>query len=199
MAEQTYKPGLYVVHFPGSDHLFIAKLGARPSGSSGIGLVWWTIGDDEVVEQSHLEILSGPHQPAEFAQLAHVPALVRAARYKADQAHDDRCSSISEHDCDCGTYQLRDALLPFAMTPAPEEPHGPRAGLYETDRIEAIRQARQFLSGTTPAPAESKPDPRDEEIELRKIITEYLEWGAMTSSDRDMFESQFRAVLEAGK
>lgn len=34
------------------------------------------------------------------------------------------------------------------------------------------------------------------EQKLRKAITEYLEWGAMTGSDRDLLEDQFREALK---
>jgi hypothetical protein len=35
--------------------------------------------------------------------------------------------------------------------------------------------------------------------EFVSVITEYLEWGAMTGSDRDLFEDKFRAVLVKAK
>ncbi len=31
--------------------------------------------------------------------------------------------------------------------------------------------------------------------EARAILTEYLDWGAMTGSDRDLFERKFQAYL----
>jgi hypothetical protein len=56
------------------------------------------------------------------------------------------------------------------------------------ESVSYMRQAREAL-------LDAEPEQGWQESKLREAVQEYLDWGAMTGSDRDWFEQKFREAL----
>jgi hypothetical protein len=68
-------------------------------------------------------------------------------------------------------------------------------GLWEIDRAHAILRSDGRATELELVLAQRADDLLTELRAARKALAEYLDWGAMTSSDRDAFARQFRVTL----
>jgi len=121
-------------------------------------------------------------------------------------------SSIKPSETEWGVAILKERVNLYkrvreleAAPPAPSDALLTLKALYDAEMMDAeteagtalsvaMAQARKLLGGAPIAPG--SPAPSDA---LREAAQEYLEWGPMTSSDRDYFAGKFRKALTPGE